>query len=218
MALMAAGLIVAFANAAAADDLAVWRDLARGPAGARLLAIARASLEAEASAPDSAVAASDGRDSIRWPAPPAALYLTLVHGIATRSCVGEEPPHGADVAEAVRALAVQALVGDRRRAPVRRTELAELRIVLGFAGPGVPIADPMQVDPGRQGLRIATERGSVAFLPGEARTVDWALREARRIGVLSGPRSAARYFRFSVVTLSEAARSAVRMEASDESR
>jgi hypothetical protein len=216
---MALGITIvatlARASTATADDLGAWRELARGPAGARLLAIARASLagEANAPAPDAA-----GRDAIVWPAPPAALYFTLARGAVTRSCVGEEPPHGADVAEAVRALAPQALVGDRRRAPVRRAELADLRIVLGFAGPGEPIADPMLVDPGRFGLRIATERGSVAFLPGEARTVDWALREARRIGVLSGPRSAARYFRFSVVTLSEAARSAVRMEASDESR
>jgi hypothetical protein len=41
----------------------------------------------------------------------------------------------------------------------------------------------------------------VAFLPGEARTVSWALREARRIGVLAGPVSEARCSRFEVVTL-----------------
>jgi hypothetical protein len=53
----------------------------------------------------------------------------------------------------------------------------------------------------REGLKIETERGAVAFLPGEARTVAWAVREARRIGVLAGPLAEARCSRFDVVTL-----------------
>jgi hypothetical protein len=60
----------------------------------------------------------------------------------------------------------------------------------------------MQVSPAREGLLFATPAGSVAFLPGEARTVSWALREARRIGLLASP-SDASYQSFSVVTLRE---------------
>ena len=63
-----------------------------------------------------------------------------------------------------------------------------------------------ELDPGREGLLIETDRGRVAFLPGEARTVSWAIREARRIGVLAGAEANARLYRFDVVTLSEPAR------------
>lgn len=199
------------ASPARADDLAPWRVLARGTQGLHLLAIARAAL----SPVDSAGVATVADSAFEWPPPPAALYVTLARGTVTRACVGHEPPRGADVAEAVRALAAQMRLGDRRRAPVRADELPRLRLVIGFASAAEPIADPMQIDPGREGLLIESERGRVAFLPGEARTVDWALREARRIGVLSGSRGAARYFRFSVVALSEAVPPAAPMEDAD---
>jgi hypothetical protein len=103
----------------------------------------------------------------------------------------------------VEALAVLALHADRRRPPVRREELSQLRIVLAFAGEGEAVLDPMEVDPGREGLLVTTPRGNVAFLPGEARTVSWALREARRIGVLAGSPREASFRRFPVVTLEE---------------
>ena len=50
---------------------------------------------------------------------------------------------------------------------------------------------------------ISASGGSVAFLPGEARTVAWALHEARRIGVIQGPAENARYYRFPVIVLAE---------------
>jgi len=88
---------------------------------------------------------------------------------------------------------------------VRREELDHLRIVLSFAGPNTPVADPMVVAPAREGLLVSGARGSVAFLPGEARTVSWALHEARRIGILANAEPAT-YARFDVVTISEPAR------------
>lgn len=176
-----------------------YRALARGPEGARLLAMARAAMEHEG---EPALPHAAARP---LPPPPAALYVTLVRGSTTRACVGSDPPQGADLVEAVRALAAQALTGDRRRPPVRGDELDELRVVIAFAAPAEAVAVPEEVDPGREGLLIETAQGRVAFLPGEARTVAWALREARRIGLLVGPASTARYFRFQVVTISEAA-------------
>ena len=213
------------ASGSAATDgaLAPYSALARSPAAATLLALARAAIERHwelvgeregrptASAPDTAQATA-------WPAVPVAVYVSLVSGHATRACVGREGTSFATLSDAVQALAVEALAADRRRPPVRCEELSGLRLVITFAGEGEPIADPMLADPARQGLSISTPRGFVAFLPGEARTVAWALREARRIGVLTGSVSAASYRRFPVVLLSEPEARASAREARDEGR
>ena len=73
----------------------------------------------------------------------------------------------------------------------------------------------MRVNPAREGLLVSSAHGSVAFLPGEARTVDWALRESRRIGVLQGPPENARYYRFPVIVLAETPSRSSRMEDPD---
>jgi len=198
--------------AAAGPDpaLAPYRELARSPAAARLLAVARAALESHWSgAPPDTAPAPD------WPGAPTALYLSLVRGEQTRACVGSPTPPRGTLAESVRALAEAALASDLRRPPVRRDELAALRVVLAFAGTGAPVADPMSVDPGREGLLVGGARGHVAFLPGEARTVAWALREARRAGVVE-PGQPPEYTHFAVVTITEPRSPTPRGEAPDE--
>jgi hypothetical protein len=189
--------LVPRAAAARSDSaLASYRDFARTPAATRLLALARAAMESHWSA-----AAADTSSVPDWPgAPPSQLYLSLVAGRATRACIGR-PPAG-PLAACVRALAAEALVADPRHPPVRRDELARLRIVIAFAGEGEEIADPMSVNPAREGLLISSGGRSVAFLPGEARTVAWALRAARRAGLLAAGTPAG-YVRFPVVVITE---------------
>lgn len=202
---------VAPAVAARPDPaLAPYRELARSPAALRLLAVARAALESHWSgAPPDTARAPD------WPGAPTALYLSLVRGGVTRACVGHPAPPRSSLAESVRALARAALAADPRHPPVRRDELATLRVVLAFAGAGEPVADPMSVDPGREGLLVGGAGGHIAFLPGETRTVAWALREARRVGVLDATQPA-EFTRFPVVTITEPESPAPRGEAPDE--
>ena len=203
--------VVVPAQAARPDPaLAPYRELARSPEKGRLLAVARAALERRWSgaSPDTARAPD-------WPGTPTALYLSLVRGGVTRACVGHPAPPRGTLAECVRALAEAALSADPRHPPVRRDEIATLRIVLAFAGAGDPVADPMSVDPGREGLLVGGARGHIAFLPGEARTVAWALREARRVGVLAAA-EAAEFTRFPVVTITEPESPNPRGEAPDE--
>jgi AMMECR1 domain-containing protein len=212
--LLAAMLPVSSAGPAAAAPadpaLAPYRELARSPDARRLLAVARTALELHWS-----TAPADTARVPDWPGAPTTLYLSLVRGGVTRSCVGSPVPPRGSLAECVRALAEAALVADPRHPPVRRDELAALRVVLSFAGAGAPVADPMSVDPGREGLLVGGARGHVAFLPGEARTVAWALREARRVGVLD-PAQPTEFTRFPVVTITEPEPKSPRGEAADE--
>ncbi len=206
LALLAAGP----ARAAAAGALAPYRDLARGPAAARILALARSAMEGHWSG-----AAADTAGVPDWPGEPAALYVSLARGHVTRACVGSSVPPRGTLAESVRELATAVLASDTRRPPVRRDELASLRIVVAFAGPGEPVAEAARVDVAREGLLVGGPEAHVAFLPGEARTAAWAVREARRIGVLA-PGTRPEYQRFDVVIVAEHETQPLRREATDE--
>lgn len=182
-----------------APELEPYREFVRTPRAGNLLAIAREAMRGYWG--DGAVESHAGESN--WPTAPIGIYLTLADGSATRACVGRAFSDHGPLPEAVRDLAIQVLQADTRQPPVRRDELDRLRIVITFAGPGELVADPMEVDPGREGLLISSEGKSIAFLPGEARTVAWALREARRVGVLEGSTEHATYVRFPVVALAE---------------
>jgi AMMECR1 domain-containing protein len=185
---------------AAADALAPYRALPGSPRGRALLATARAAIARHFDS----TAAADTLD-FDWPGEPCGMYVSLVRGASTtRACVGSLVPLGGTLGESVERLAALAVASDGRRPPLRREELAELRVVVAFATPGEPVDDPMRVRPMRQGLLVRTPRGDVAFLPGEARTVSWALREARRAGVL-GRLEEASFQRFDAVVLAESA-------------
>lgn len=197
-ALLLALALLAGAPGAGSPELEPYRAFARDRVAAEsLLAAAREGL---ASAVGEAPAAA-APPAPAWPGSPRPLYVTLARGRATRACVGADTPPAGSLAESLRLLGARLATHDRRRPPVLAGELDTLRLVVAFAGDPVPVAEPMSVDPVREGLKIETDRGAIAFLPGEARTVQWAVREARRAGVLAGPLSEARCSKFDVVTL-----------------
>ena len=208
MLLAAAWLALAGAGSGPPAVLEPYRAFASSAESRELLAAARQAMEDyfRGSAPDARPEGAPATHGVTagWPGVPVGVFVSLTQGGATRACVGSAIPLGGTLAETVGSLAVQAVHADRRHPPVRRDELQQSRIVIAFAGPGEAIADPMAVQPAREGLLVITPRGTAAFLPGEARTVSWALRQARRIGVL-GAAEDATYLRFQVVTLAEPA-------------
>ncbi len=135
-----------------------------------------------------------------WPGAPCGVYLSLARGTRTRACVGSLTPLGGTLRATLRELARRVISDDPRHPPVRGEELDSLVVLVSFAGPPEPIDDPMSIAPAREGLLVSTTRGSIAFLPGEARTVAWALGEARRAGILQRM-SDASFQRFDVVVL-----------------
>lgn len=180
---------------AAAPELAPYAEYVRGAAGQRLLESVREALCVAAGRCDSLKTAAPD-----WPAAPRPLFITLARGRTTRACLGSDEPLGS-LTETARRVATDAMTADRRHTPVDAQELEQLRVLVAFTGGERALSDPYAVDPMREGLRIESDRGAVAFLPGEARTVAWALGEARRIGVL-GALSEARFVRFEAVVLS----------------
>ena len=176
-----------------------YRAFVRTPRAARLLNVARDAMRRHWGES----ATTRDTTELRWPAAPLGVFLTLTDGRTTRACVGSVSPYRGGLVETVRDLALQALQADRRQQPIRHEELPRLRVIIAFAGTGESVADPMDVDPGREGLLISSGKGSIAFLPGEARTVSWALQEARRVGVLQGPLENVTYYRFPVAVLAE---------------
>lgn len=207
----AASPVVAISRGAAtAPELAAYRAWVRSDsAAAALLDVARFILntlphETWPWPDDGSTPPSEVPTDPAWPGAPRPVYVTLTRGRAIRACVGSDVPLEGSLGGTVWRLARQALTADRRRAPVREDEFDSLRVVIAFAGDPVPVADPYAVRPLLEGLRIETPRGGIVFLPGEARTISWALAEARRAGVLSGPVSEARCSRFPVVVVRDA--------------
>jgi AMMECR1 domain-containing protein len=210
MALLAT-LAVPCSSAAEPSVLEPYRRLARSPEGVRLLTLARETMERAGglNADSTLVHQPVVPDSVArtaWPGPPLPVYVSLVRGRETRACVGVDGAARGTLGETVAAVALETLRADRRRPAVRPEELAGLRVVISITDEGEPVAHPMLVDPGCEGLSIRSPRGSVTFLPGEARTVGWALSEARRLGVLRSDRGDATFRRLDVVTLAEDSR------------
>jgi AMMECR1 domain-containing protein len=198
------------ARALASDALDEYRTLPRDQRE-RVLACARAEIEhactpSSTTPPAAAVTtpAPQTAPTLDWPGPACGVYLSLARGRSTRACVGSLTPLAGTLGATLRELARRVVADDPRHPPVRREELDSLVVLVSFAGAPEPISDPMIVAPAREGLLIASPSGSIAFLPGEARTVSWALREARRVGVL-GRTADASFQKFAVVVMRDAA-------------
>jgi AMMECR1 domain-containing protein len=191
-------LLLAVLAATGSPELEPYRAMSRDPAACEsLLAAARAGLS-RGLEPGAPAPAATGP---AWPGSPRPVYVTLARGRATRACVGSDAPLGGSLAATLEALGERVVASDRRHAPLDAGELDTLRLVIAFAGDEQSVADPLTVDPVHEGLKIETDLGAIAFLPGEARTAAWALREARRAGVLAGPVSEARCSRFAAVVI-----------------
>jgi hypothetical protein len=97
-------------------------------------------------------------------------------------------------------LAEEIAAGDRRHPSLRLNEIARARLVLSFPGTMQPLPMGQAVDPRSFGLVVDTPGGAGVLLPGEARTFDWMLAEARRraAGTAADP-GRARVFRAGVI-------------------
>lgn len=136
-----------------------------------LLAHARLALE------DAVAARPSPRASIAADSAP--VFVTVILDGKTRACQGSLAPITPRLDEEIAAVARRAAQGDARHPPLTRGELSRARIVLSFPEALRPW-EGIPVDPRRWGLVVETAAGAGVLLPGEARTFEWMLAEARR--------------------------------------
>jgi AMMECR1 len=129
-----------------------------------------------------------GKDS---PVPPEcatrqqrACFVTFFSGKRVFACFGGFSPRRATLAEEIADNVRLALKNDARSRSANVETAAHAGVQITF-----PLGQPERVenyqgiDPAREGMFVEGASAGVAFVPGEARTANWAFREAlRRLG------------------------------------
>jgi hypothetical protein len=138
---------------------------------AALLGIARAAILAHlgvASAPPLPASGSL--------AEPRGAFVTLRVAGELRGCIGTFRPQGS-LAATVARMAVAAAADDPRFPPIGTRDVADLQIAVSALGPTRAIADPREVEIGRQGLLVSRGFHRGTLLPKVAVEHGWGPQE-----------------------------------------
>ncbi len=131
-----------------------------------------------------------------------ACFVTFFRAKKVFACFGGFSPRRPNLAEEIAENVRLALKNDARsRAVSRETALsAGVQITFPIGQPEL-VDDYRSIDPLREGMFVESGDNGVAFVPGEARTANWAFREAlRRLGVKDP--AAVRIYRFKAEEIS----------------
>ncbi len=105
-------------------------------------------------------------------------FVSATVGDAPRCCMGSLYPTRATLAAEIVAAAIAAAGMDARFAPIEAGELAGLRLIVSVVAAPEPVADPMTLKPGREGVAVRGERRWGVSLPGETAhqrlMIEWA--------------------------------------------
>lgn len=126
-----------------------------------LLSLARRSLEAHFQGEALPRLASDRAEAFGGPR---ALFVTLRKGGDLRGCIGTLAPEG-DLARTVPQIALRAAFEDTRFPSLDAAELPFLEIEISVLSPPEPVADPEEIEIGRDGLILEARGRSGLFLP-----------------------------------------------------
>jgi AMMECR1 domain-containing protein len=165
--------------------------------GRSLVALARKALEAAVRGeplPEVQVRADE-------PAP-FGVFVTVVRNRKVRGCFGFMDPGAQSMAAMVVDAAHGAARLDVRNRPIAQAELADSDIIVSIVGPAEPIESIAAIDPFTMGLLVRSGTRAAVLLPGEARTAQWQLAEARRKAGIA-PTDQVQLFRFPTITLIE---------------
>jgi len=126
-----------------------------------LLAVARRSLEAAFLGEPEPRLASDRSDAF---GEARALFVTLRKAGELRGCIGTLAPQG-DLGRTVPSFARRAAFEDPRFPPLSEGELPLCAIEISVLTPPTPVADPSEIEVGRDGLILEAGGGSGLLLP-----------------------------------------------------
>jgi len=126
-----------------------------------LLSLARRSLEAHFRGEPLPRLASDRAETFGGPR---ALFVTLRESGDLRGCIGTLAPEG-DLARTVPQFALRAAFEDHRFPSLDASELPFLEIEISVLSPPEPVADPEEIEVGRDGLILEARGRSGLLLP-----------------------------------------------------
>ncbi len=110
----------------------------------------------------------------------AAVFVTISKNGQRRGCKGAFEPVTGSLRDEIIRTAVQAATADIRYRPIRRSELKDVTFVVSIVGPLRRVRDSAAYSPRQFGLLIKSGDKSGVVLPGEAKTSQWRLSEARK--------------------------------------
>ena len=131
-----------------------------------------------------------------------ACFVTFFNGKRVFACFGGFSPRRANLAEEINENIRLALKNDARaRSTTRETaQQAGVQITFPLGQPEL-VTNYQEIDPAREGMFVESANAGVAFVPGEARTANWAFRAAlRRLGEYAP--SAVAVYRFKAEAIS----------------
>ena len=99
---------------------------------------------------------------------PAGVFVTLSKNSATRACWGTVYPQQGDIVHEIVFSTLGALTKDYRFKPVRKSELADLKIQVSIIRGITPVVNVSSIDPLRDGIMVRAGGRSGVILPGEA--------------------------------------------------
>jgi len=111
-------------------------------------------------------------------------FVTFFNGKRVFACFGGFSPRRANLAEEINDNIRLALKNDARARSATREIARQAGVQITFPN-GQPerVTSYQEIDPTREGMFVENTNAGVAFVPGEARTANWAFREAlRRLG------------------------------------
>ena len=132
-----------------------------------------------------------------------ACFVTFFTGKRVFACFGGFSPRRLNLAEEIRENVRLALKNDARARSVNGEAASRAGVQITFpSGQPERVESYRNIDPARDGMFVESAKGEgVAFVPGEARTANWAFREAlRRLGGMDP--SEATVYRFKAVAIS----------------
>ncbi len=129
-------------------------------------------------------------------------FVTFFIGKRVFACFGGFTPRKADLADEIAANVTMALKNDRRSRGITADQIAKAGVQITF-----PVGQPQKVsnysviDPQSEGMFVEGQNGGVAFVPGEAKTANWAFRQAlRRLGEQDASRVTVYRFRAEAIS------------------
>ncbi|MBF0493405.1 MAG: AMMECR1 domain-containing protein [Deltaproteobacteria bacterium] len=114
-----------------------------------------------------------------WFSKPLPLFVTVKKKDRIRACMGSVLPQTAHLADELKQKIRLAFLQDIRNPPIKKEELEGSRVYVTAVGALVPVSHPENLNPFREGIYLKWGGKEALYLPGEAKTLAYALKQIR---------------------------------------